>query len=234
MGILQIIPAVDVLDGAVVRLFKGDYNEVTAYGSDPVATAQSWQESGAGIVHVVDLAGARTGQPDLGLWTALGEAGVSFQAGGGIRTRESAEQVLAAGATRVVMGTSAVWAPEKLAGLGQQVVAAVDVRDGLATGSGWTDDGRELSVVLDDLSAVGVTRLLVTGIGRDGTLEGPDMALTRTVVEDSRFATIASGGVGQLADLDRLVALGCEAVIVGKALYEKRFTLEQALARVAG
>ena len=234
MGILQIIPAVDVLDGAVVRLLKGDYNEVTAYGSDPVATARSWQASGAGIVHVVDLAGARTGQPDLGLWTALGEAGVSFQAGGGIRTRESAEQVLAAGAARVVMGTSAVWAPEKLAGLGPQVVAAVDVRDGLATGSGWTDDGRELSAVLDDLSAVGVVRLLVTGIGRDGTLEGPDMALTRTVVQDSRFATIASGGVGQLTDLDRLVELGCEAVIVGKALYEERFTLEQALARVAG
>lgn len=233
MAGFQIIPAVDMLDGNVVRLLKGDYDQVTPYGTDPVAAARRWQDAGAGIVHMVDLGGARTGEPDFSMWEKLGDAGIRFQAGGGIRSRESAERVLAAGAERVVMGTAAVYEPEKLAGLGESVVAAVDVKDGRATGSGWTDEGRDLGEVLDRLAEVGVARLLVTGIGRDGTLEGPDMELTASVTNDARFAILASGGVSELADFDRLVALGCEGVIVGKALYERRFTLEEALERTA-
>lgn len=229
---MEIIPAVDVLGGKVVRLLRGDYARVTEYGSDPVETARSWIDQGAGRVHVVDLDGARTGRPDLSLWRRLGEAGVVFQAGGGIRTPELARQVLEAGADRVVLGTAAVWDPASLAGLGSRAVAAVDVRDGRATGAGWQDEGRELGAVLDGLADAGVTRVLVTGIGRDGTLEGADLDLTSALVEDGRFAVVASGGVGTLSDLDPLAALGCEAVVVGRALYDRRFTLAEARARL--
>lgn len=225
---MEIIPAVDVLDGKVVRLLRGDYARVTEYGSDPVAAARAWMEQGAGRVHVVDLDGARSGEPDLSLWERMGGSGVTFQAGGGIRSAAWARRVLELGAERIVMGTAAVWEPQSLSGMGEAVVAAVDVRGGMATGAGWRDEGRCLPSVLDGLAGVGVTRVMVTGIGRDGSLEGSDLELTRSVVEDGRFAVIASGGVGTLSDLEPLAALGCEAVVVGRALYDRRFTLTEA------
>lgn len=231
---LEIIPAVDVLDGKVVRLLRGDYSRVTEYASDPVEAARQWIDEGARRVHVVDLEGARSGTADYGLWERLGQAGIAFQAGGGIRSAEIAGRVLDAGAERVVMGTAAVWSPESLAGLGGSVVASVDVRGGQATGAGWLDEGRPLEEVLDGLAETGIRRLLLTGIGRDGTLEGADLDLTRLVTTQGRFAVIASGGVGTLADLDPLVELGCEGVVVGRALYDRRFTLRQAMDRLAG
>jgi phosphoribosylformimino-5-aminoimidazole carboxamide ribotide isomerase len=229
---VELIPAVDVLDGRVVRLLQGSYEKATTYGTDPVEAAARWIEAGARIVHVVDLAGARQGRPEMGLWSALGEAGLTFQAGGGIRNAGLARKVLELGARRVVMGTAAVWSPESLVGLGEAVVAAVDVRSGRATGQGWTDEGRPVDEVLADLNGAGVRRLLVTGIGRDGTMAGPDLDLTRSLIEDGRFSVIASGGVASLADLDLLAALGCEGVVVGRALYEGRFGLAEALARL--
>lgn len=228
---LEIIPAVDVLDGRVVRLMHGDYDRVTVYADDPAAQARRWIDQGAAMVHVVDLAGAKTGKPDAALWTSLAAAGVTFQVGGGIRTADLARQALDAGAARVVMGTAAVWEPEILAEVGSpdRVVAAVDVRGGRATGAGWLDAGRELGAVLDGLAAVGCIRMLVTGIGRDGTMEGPEMDLLRSVIGDGRFAVIASGGVGALTDIAAVDALGCEGVIVGRALYEGRFSLTEAV-----
>jgi phosphoribosylformimino-5-aminoimidazole carboxamide ribotide isomerase len=229
---LEIIPAVDVLDGRVVRLLHGEYDKVTVYHDDPVTQARQWVQQGATLVHVVDLEGARTGRPDHSLWHALADEGVPFQVGGGIRTVEAARAALDAGAARVVMGTAAVWEPRLLAAVGDtaRVVAAVDVRGGRATGAGWLDEGRDLDSVLDGLAGAGVERMLVTGIGRDGTMEGPEVELTRSVVEDGRFAVIGSGGVGTLDDLPRIAEIGCEALIVGRALYEKRFTLQQAIA----
>jgi phosphoribosylformimino-5-aminoimidazole carboxamide ribotide isomerase len=229
---LQIIPAVDVLDGRVVRLLHGDYRRVTEYAPDPVAQAHAWKEQGAALVHVVDLEGARTGEPSVELWEALAAAGVRFQVGGGIRGAGAARRALEAGAERVVMGTAAVWEPEALSAVGDplRVVAAVDVRDGRATGAGWLDGGRRTEEVLDGLAAHGIRRLLVTGIGRDGTLQGPDLDLTWSVVADGRFAVLASGGVASLEDVAAVAALGCEGVIVGRALYEGRFTLAEAMA----
>lgn len=232
---LEIIPAVDVLDGAVVRLTHGDFDAVTVYDDSPVRRARQWMDEGAKLVHVVDLDGARTGKPDPHLWEALAAAGVSFQVGGGIRTAAVASAALAAGAERVVLGTAAVWDPDVLGAIEQadRVVAAVDVRGGRATGAGWLDEGRAVGDVLDDLATRGVTRLLVTGIGRDGTMEGPEMELLEAVLADRRFAIIASGGVGTIDDLRRVAESGCEAVIVGRALYESRFTLTQALAAIS-
>ena len=229
----EIIPAVDVLDGSVVRLTHGDFGRVTVYDTDPVACARRWVEQGASLVHVVDLDGARTGTPDRTLWEALGAAGVPFQVGGGLRTAEVAAAALGAGAARVVLGTAAVWNPSVLEDIGEldRVVAAVDVRDGKATGEGWLDEGKDLADVLDDLARRNVRRLLVTGIGRDGTMEGPEFDLLGQTLEDSRFKIIASGGIGSLDDLVRVAELGCESVIVGRALYESRFTLPEALQR---
>ncbi len=231
---MEIIPAVDVLAGSVVRLMHGDYGAVTRYGDDPVARVSAFLAEGASLVHVVDLEGARSGKPDERLLTALAATGGRFQIGGGIRTAEAANRVLFKGAARVVMGSAAVWEPEVLAGVGeiQRVVAAIDVRKGRATGGGWLDDGRALDGVLDGVAGVGVQRVLVTGIDTDGTMDGPDLALMRRVVADGRFAVIASGGVGSLDDLRRVAEVGCEAVIVGRALYEGRFTLAEALEAV--
>ena len=228
---LEIIPAVDVLDGRVVRLTHGDFDRVTVYDADPVECARRWIDQGASLVHVVDLDGARTGLPDRGLWNSMAAAGIRFQVGGGVRSAELADAALDAGAGRVVLGTAAVWDPDVLGAIGriERVVAAVDVRDGQATGAGWMDEGRDVAGVLDDLAARGVPRLLVTGIVRDGTMEGPEMELLETVLADSRFRIIASGGVGTLDDLRRVGAAGCEGVIVGRALYESRFTLGEAL-----
>jgi phosphoribosylformimino-5-aminoimidazole carboxamide ribotide isomerase len=229
---LQVIPAVDVLEGRAVRLLRGDYDQVTVYADDPVEQALVWHSQGADLVHVVDLDGARSGDPDLGLWHRLAEAGVPFQVGGGIRSAALARAAIAAGAARVVMGTTAVWSPDVLAEVGDpaRVIAAIDVREGSATGAGWTDGGRDFAAVLDDLARHGVERLLVTGIGRDGTMDGPDVELVSAVTGDGRFAVLASGGVGDLDDLRVVAGIGCEGVIVGRALYEGRFTLAEARA----
>lgn len=232
---LQIIPAVDVLDGKVVRLMHGDYERVTVYAEDPVAQALEWMRQGAGLVHVVDLEGARSGAPDESLWRRLADAGVAFQVGGGIRTAEIAGRALEAGARRVVLGTAAVWDPEILGQIADpsRVVAAVDVRGGKATGAGWLDEGRNLTDVLEGLAAVGITRLLVTGIERDGTMEGPSTDVLLSALRHGGFSVIASGGVGQLQDLDVIQRLGCEAVIVGRALYEGRFEVADAIRYLA-
>lgn len=232
---LQIIPAVDVLGGNVVRLMHGDYERVTVYGDDPVAQALEWMRQGADLVHVVDLEGARSGAPDESLWQRLADAGVEFQVGGGIRTADIAGRALEAGARRVVLGTAAVWDPEILGRITDpsRVVAAVDVRGGKATGAGWLDEGRDLSDVLEGLSAAGISRLLVTGIERDGTMEGPSTDVLLSTLRHGGFKVIASGGVGQLKDLDVIQRLGCEAVIVGRALYEARFDVAEALRYLA-
>lgn len=232
---MQIIPAVDVLDGNVVRLMHGDYDRVTIYGDDPVAQSREWMRQGAELVHVVDLEGARSGDPDGALWERLAEAGVAFQVGGGIRSTEIAERALSAGAKRVVLGTAAVWDPAVLSRISDlsRVVAAVDVRGGRATGAGWLDEGRDLPAVLEGLSEVGVRRLLVTGIERDGTMEGPSTDVLLTALRHGGFSVIASGGVGQLQDLDVIQRLGCEAVIVGRALYEGRFDVSEAVRYLA-
>ncbi len=232
---MDVIPAVDVLERSVVRLLKGDYDEVTVYGENVVSTAHAWNDRGASLVHVVDLEGARTGSPDVSLWGELGAAGVGFQVGGGIRDVATAEAAIAAGAARVVMGTAAVWDADVLRAVvgavgADRVVVALDVRDGRATGAGWLDEGRPLDAVVTDIAAAGVRRVLVTGIATDGTMAGPDLGVVADVLRTApHLAVIGSGGVGTLDDLRHFAAAGVEAAIVGRALYEERFTIEDAL-----
>jgi len=232
---MQIIPAIDVLGGRVVRLTRGSYDDVTGYGDDPAAMLGSWSSQGAALVHVVDLEGARSGTPDRELWYRLGATGLPFQVGGGIRTMEAASEAIGAGAARVVLGTAAVWDPDAVAAIiarlgPEYVVGAIDVRDGKASGAGWLDAGRNLAEVLGGLGAAGLRRILATGIARDGTMAGPDvelLAAIETIAPD--LDVIASGGVGTLDDLVALKARRVGSVIVGRALYEGAFTLEQAM-----
>ncbi len=236
---MHLIPAVDILDGAVVRLVKGDYGAVTAYESSPTSAVTAWADQGAALVHVVDLEGARSGKPTVGLSAQIAATGVPFQMGGGIRSVESAARVLESGAERVVLGSVAVWEPDLLTSLvdrfgGGRVVAAVDVKAGRATGAGWLDEGRPYAEVIAEVAATGAGWILTTGIASDGTMAGPDLELTRSAVELApQCGVIGSGGVGTLADVVAVAECGAKAVIVGKALYEGRFTLAEAIAAVA-
>jgi phosphoribosylformimino-5-aminoimidazole carboxamide ribotide isomerase len=234
---MRIIPAIDVLEGNAVRLTKGDYDAVTVYSSDPGAIAREWSEAGAALIHVVDLEAARSGRRSADVLRAVVQSGVAVQLGGGIRSANDAIDVIDAGVARVVIGSVLV-ADEQETGrivrsVGpDRVVAAIDVRGGRAMGSGWLDDGVELSEMAARIRRSGITAALVTGIERDGTMQGPDLELLREArAMLPGVELIASGGVGALDDLDSLASLPdvVDGAIVGRALYEGRFTLEQAL-----
>ena len=236
---MHVIPAVDVLDGQVVRLVQGDYSRMAVYDRDPVSVGRKWIADGASLLHVVDLQAARSGlvTPEIG--ESFGEAGVPFQIGGGIRDAQAALAACAAGASRVVVGTAAVAGEplqEIVAAVGAaRVVVAVDVRNGRSLGSGWEDDGRDWWTVLREIVTAGVPRVLVTGITRDGTLRGPDIGLIRAVAAAApTLAVIASGGVGDLTDIATLAGLDLEAAVVGRALYDGVFDLPAALEAAAG
>ena len=233
---MQVIPAVDVLDGKVVRLLKGDYDAVTTYGDDVTRAVERWRDEGAGMVHVVDLDGARSGVPDIGLARLLGSSSVRVQLGGGIRTATAADDAVSAGVERVVVGSAVVAGEEALTSLvarvgADSVVAAIDVAAGRARGSGWLDDGTDLAAAVSTVAASGVRRVLVTGIESDGTMDGPNLPLLSRVARLApQVSIVASGGVGTLDDLRRIADLGAEAVVVGRALYENRFSFTEAVA----
>jgi len=233
---MRVIPAVDVLDGMAVRLAQGDYNAVTRYSGDPIAVVEDWAAQGAELVHVVDLEGARSGVPDFGLMSQLGSLSIPIQYGGGIRTAEAAEAAMEAGLSRIVVGSALLGddAGRFVARVDTEViVAGIDVRLGRARGSGWMDEGMNADEALDLVLALGLSSVLATGIETDGMMTGPDIELLarfRSVAPDSRL--IASGGVGSLDDLDALAELGADAVVVGRALYERKFTFESAIERL--
>lgn len=234
---MQVIPAVDVLSGDVVRLVQGDYGSVTRYDVDPVAVASRFVAEGATLVHVVDLEAARGRECALDVVERLGAAGVPFQFGGGIRSAAVARAVIDLGAERVVIGSAlvsnAASAKEIVEAVGNgAVVGAVDVRDGRVRGSGWLDDGIPVVDVIAILGDLGIERALVTGIEKDGTMEGLALdlyELVRSLAPD--LTLIASGGVGSLEDLRTLAdsRVDFEGVIVGRALYEGRFSLADAI-----
>jgi len=234
---MQVIPAVDVLGGNAVRLAQGDYDQVTRYADDPIEMVQQWADAGADLVHVVDLEGARSGVLNRGLVERLGAVDVPIQFGGGIRTVASAEAALGAGLTRVVVGSVLLGddAGDFVAALDSEtIVAGIDVRSGRARGSGWEDDGIEADEALQRVLDLGLTTILATGIETDGMMVGPDLELlARLRAQAPNARLIASGGIGSLADFDALVALGADAVVVGRALYEERFAFAEALIRAA-
>jgi phosphoribosylformimino-5-aminoimidazole carboxamide ribotide isomerase len=224
---IQVIPAVDVLDGRAVRLRQGRFSERFLDGGDPLALIARYSGAGASLIHLVDLEGARAGKPDLDLIEGSAEAAgeSSIQVGGGIRSLHDAEAALAAGAKRVVMGTAALASPtalEELAGsLGEQLVVAVDVRDQEVLSHAWQKGtGRSINEVLGACEAAGVIRVLCTAVERDGTHEGPNLELLGKIAVTTDLKVIASGGVGTREDITALANLSIEACVVGRALLD--------------
>jgi phosphoribosylformimino-5-aminoimidazole carboxamide ribotide isomerase len=238
MASLAIIPALDVLDGRCVRLSEGRRERVTIEGGDPAVAAARFAGEGAPWLHLVDLDGAFSGQPTAGLVAQVVAAtdGVPVQVGGGLRDEATIEAALAAGAARVVVGTAAVnsgasFSLSVLADrLREQLVVAVDARDGRVVTEGWTVESETPAANLAQRCAdAGVRRLLVTSTGHDGSLRGPDVPLLRDLLA-AGLPVLAAGGIGSLEDLTRLRDLGCEGVVVGSALWSGRFSLAEALA----
>jgi phosphoribosylformimino-5-aminoimidazole carboxamide ribotide isomerase len=242
---MTLYPAIDILDGSAVRLVKGDFDAKKVYDEDPLAAARGWTEAGASYLHVVDLDGAKTGAPvNLEhLRRIAGELGVPVQYGGGLRSAQAVSDALRAGAARVILGTAAFTQTGLLEqALGEhgpeRVLVSVDVRGGHVTTAGWTETTEiTTEAVIDSLAERGARKLVFTNVDRDGMLEGPDLEEVRRVAEAVQGSLIYSGGIGQLADLEGLAGLrgtSLEGVIVGKALYERRFTVAQAQAALAG
>ena len=233
-------PAIDIRGGGAVRLLQGDYERETAYDADPVDAALRWAGEGAEFLHVVDLDGAKAGAPqNLAAIERIATAvGCPIQVGGGLRDERSVASVLAAGAERVVIGTAALRDPEFLAAIleahGDRVVVSVDARHGKVSLSGWTETSDlDVAAAVAELSARGAARFLCTAIEVDGTMEGPALGELERIAAATEVQVIASGGVGGLADLEaiaRLTAGNVEGAIVGRALYEREFTVAEGIA----
>ena len=232
-------PAIDIRGGQAVRLLEGDYARETIYDADPVDAAKRWASEGAEFLHVVDLDGAKAGEPkNLDAIERVAAAiGCPIQVGGGLRNPQAVQQVLDAGAKRVVIGTAALKDPEFLQAMieahGERVVVSVDARAGKVALEGWTEADEETAVdAVAALSERGVARFLCTAIEVDGTMEGPAIDQLHDIAAATSAGVIASGGVGTLAHLTSLSSSlpTLDGAIVGRALYEQRFTVAEAIA----
>ena len=241
MSLLTLLPAVDVSGGQAVRLVRGEAGSETAYG-DPLEAAVAWQHAGAEWIHLVDLDAAfGRGSNGPQLAELIARLDVKIELSGGIRDDDALTTALATGCRRVVVGTAALenpdWVRAAIAEHGDRIAVGLDVRGTRLAARGWTSDGGELDDALDRLEADGCERYVVTDIDKDGMLRGPNLELLRRVCARTDKPVIASGGVSSLADLHAIAGLapiGVEGAIVGKALYAGAFTLEDALAEMAG
>jgi phosphoribosylformimino-5-aminoimidazole carboxamide ribotide isomerase len=233
-----LLPAIDILDGKAVRLAKGDFAAKTEYDDDPLEAAKRWVADGARSLHVVDLDGARSGAPqNLAHVERIANAtDVPVQVGGGLRSIDAVQAAIDAGAARVVLGTAAYtdvdFIDDVIAEHGDRVVVSVDVRGGKLAAAGWTEQTEiPAESVIERLAGRGVHRFVYSSIERDGMLEGPNLSEVQRVAHTVRGTFVYSGGIGSLDDLHALVALrevNLAGVIVGKALYERRFDVGQA------
>jgi phosphoribosylformimino-5-aminoimidazole carboxamide ribotide isomerase len=247
----ELYPAIDLRGGRAVRLLRGDYAAETVYSDDPVAVARSFEAAGARWIHVVDLDAARSGEAgNLEFVAAIARSvGCEVETGGGVRSVEAAERLIDAGVARVVIGTAAVERPELVTELAARypgrVAVGLDARGRGVAVKGWTETtGADLVELARRFEGEGVASLVVTEIGRDGTMAGPDLDQLAAVLEATGIDVVASGGVGTLADITALAGLragpGADGgsrtlagIIVGRAIYEGRFTVEEALACLA-
>ncbi len=240
---MEIIPAIDLLDGACVRLHQGDYDQVTRFSEDPVAQALSWQSQRATRLHLVDLDGAKRGEPinDAVVRAITAALDIPVQLGGGVRSLERAEELIACGLDRVILGTVAIEQPDLVQELAQRhpgrIVVGIDANDGRVATRGWIEQSDVLATDLaKQFSAAGIAAIITTDIATDGTLAGPNLEALRTMAQCSAVPVIASGGIGCMADLLSLLPLeplGVTGVIVGRALYDGRVDLAEAIAALA-
>jgi phosphoribosylformimino-5-aminoimidazole carboxamide ribotide isomerase len=233
-------PAIDIRGGKAVRLLQGDYARETTYDADPVDAARRWAEEGAEFLHVVDLDGAKAGEPqNLNSVRRIAAAvECPIQVGGGLRDEASVAAVLEAGAERVVIGTAALRDPEfldaALTAHGEDVVVSVDAREGKVALAGWVETSDvDVAAAVAELGERGVSRFLCTAIEVDGTMEGLALNELKRIAASTQAQVIASGGVGDLYHLEVLTQLdvpNVEGAIVGRALYERRFTVAEGIA----
>jgi phosphoribosylformimino-5-aminoimidazole carboxamide ribotide isomerase len=239
-----VLPAIDILGGRAVRLAQGDYARVTVYNEDPVAQAREFADAGAEWIHVVDLDGARSGEPvNIALIERIvREVGLPVQTGGGIRTLETMEQLVGAGVSRLVLGTKLAtdrdFVREAVERFGDAVTAGIDARDGRVAVEGWRE-GLELPAdeLVAELRDLGIRHLVYTDISRDGMQTGVNVDAYEQIAETAGFPVIASGGITNLDDFRALGALGPDAVegaITGRALYEGAFKLKHAIRAARG
>ena len=244
---LELLPAVDVMDGKAVRLVQGEAGSQTEYGDDPVQVALDWVNQGAEWIHLVDLDAAFGKGANTELLADVVKQVVAASGGntkveisGGIRDDASLERALSSGATRVNLGTAALenpeWTEQVIKKYGNKIAVGLDVRGTTLAARGWVKEGGDLWETLDRLNKAGCARYVVTDVTKDGTLQGPNLELLKQVCARTDAPVVASGGISNLSDIEALTVLvpdGVEGAIVGKALYAGAFTLPQAL-KLAG
>jgi len=235
---MQVIPAIDLRGGLCVRLQQGDYDRETVFGDDPAAMAGRWVAEGATRIHLVDLDGAKAGKPVNveAVRAVVASTSVPCQLGGGVRDERTIATWLEAGLDRVIVGTQALRDPAWFRSMAEKhpgkLVLGLDARDGMVATDGWLETSNVSAAVLagqfDDLP---LAAIIYTDIARDGTLEGPNLDATAALCRHVKTPVIASGGVGELADVERLATLPVVGCIVGRALYEGKFSLKDAVER---
>ena len=233
---MNIYPAIDLVQGKAVRLVHGDFDQMTIYSDVPVEVAKDFLTQGAQFLHVVDLEGARDGEPrnEGVIARIIQESGLIVEVGGGIRDKETIEKYLAMGARQVILGTAALEDADFLHDAvdiyGESIVIGVDVKDGFVAVEGWRElSDMRLDTFLQDLSAIGVGRIICTDISRDGAMAGANRDMYRELVEEYPVRITASGGVSTLDDIRALRHIGVEGAIIGKALYTGGIDLTVAL-----
>lgn len=235
---MKIFPAIDLRNGNVVRLLKGDYDKMTVYGEDPLAVARSFEEAGAEYLHVVDLDGAKDGNtPNFAAVRDIIEGtDLKVEIGGGIRSEEIVVDYAQIGALRVIIGTMAITDPEFTARMirkhGKSVAVGVDISEGMVAIHGWTEvTSTSVDDIFQSLIDVGVRTIICTDISKDGAMEGTNMDLYRHLVEEygGYVDIIASGGVSTMEDLEHLNEIGVDGAIIGKALYTGAIDLAEAI-----
>lgn len=233
---MLIYPAIDLFGGKAVRLYKGDYAQMTVYNENPVAVAQDFLRCGASHIHLVDLEGAKSGTtPNFETVKAIKAAtGLFCEIGGGIRSMETIARYLDAGIDRVILGTAAVTEPgfveAAVAAYGDKIAVGIDIKDGYVAIKGWTEKSEEKALVFcEKMQKIGVKTLVCTDISKDGAMEGTNHSLYRELSERFDMQIIASGGVSSVEDVRRLATLDIHGAIVGKAYYTGAINLVEAI-----
>ncbi|MBO4733592.1 MAG: 1-(5-phosphoribosyl)-5-[(5-phosphoribosylamino)methylideneamino]imidazole-4-carboxamide isomerase, partial [Clostridia bacterium] len=231
-----LLPAIDILNGKAVRLYKGDYNKITVYGDDPVEFSLKFKGAGADCIHIVDLEGAKTGgTPNFEIISRIiSDSGLSCEIGGGIREIKTVDKYISSGAAGVILGTAAVRDKELLKNaikeFGDKIAVGADIRDGYIAIKGWTEKtGISADEFFTDMCDIGVKTVICTDISKDGAMQGTNLELYKSLVKKYGIQIIASGGVSSISDIKMLKEIGVYGAIIGKAYYSGAVDLKEAL-----
>ena len=233
---MYIFPAIDLYDGKAVRLYKGDYTQMTVYSENPIEIARDFEAKGARFIHMVDLAGARDGStPNLSIVADVAQNTSLFvEIGGGIRDMETVETYLSAGVSRVILGTAAVsdeaFLRAAVERYGEKIAVGADVKDGYIAIKGWLEQSAyTLEAFMEKMQSIGVSTIICTDISKDGAMKGTNRELYRELSEKFRMNIVASGGVSTLEDVRALAAMDLYGAIIGKAYYTGAINLKEAI-----